>query len=1001
MRTVCLTLASILFMALAAAAAETPDVLVIDDFEKGIDRWENQDTGKLEWVDDAPQGKKALRWTASDDGIGHIVLKRLDRREIDFSQYQLLSFRIKIEGKPAWNVNPIVQQAPAVFGYRGLYYSIDTLMPFGEWFEYTQDLRRWENAWPDTYSADKQEFQFEIAQLAGSGNTRVYLDDIRLLKNPLGLERSYAGAHSTLPDGSQVTTFRVVLTNRGTAPLTVAAALRKGSLEKFRIELPQPTRLLPGQAAQAEVRVTAPAGLLANLPAWYGETAIVGFSVQEVPGLALYTELAAGTRPKQSPHPCILGTPDHVKRWQAQWADPAQRAKMDRAFQQFVARAEAALTREPAYPWLAHTGLTQCPKDGARLAEVDVPDAPFHTYQCRTCGQAFSGPLFDAGMQGWLGEHLRNAGEARDLAFAYAITGRPEFAAKAAAILRRYVEVYPKLPNMSISQGSPVFSHTSGSTPIGGTFMRQHVWLTNLAIALDFIRSANVVAESDLEAIGDKVFVPAADVMLDHKVGAMNLQWMIASAGLFAGLAADRPGLVARSMYDPHGIRNLMRVGYLPDGNWWENPSYQNVCNGIAFPVLATCLHNGILPWEPRMKDILLAPFRVYGPDGRSPTLGTGSPGSVSYSVNALHSLAGMLKDPELAWVPYHHPMWRATSSSGQPYDSYLWALTWQEPPAVPEAQTRSPIPTTTTLLPDYGGIAMRLPGSDAYCYFNYGRELVHGHRNKLSINAYAKGGWFVRNVAGGYGDNFKNFLETIASSTSVMVDGGNADWDTGELLFHRETDNAVLASAREVGAWKDVEHERSIVFTGGPLIVLDRLKADRPHRYDWLYQSALCKLDLVRDGLRECAGPLGETPLYESLVPDRSFGQPRLAAFVRADGSGLKLAFLPAGDLFSFKALGKTPGLLWRQEGASVGFAAAYWPHAKGEQGTPAIEPLPVMRDGAAVGLEAGQAVRVTTPEGNWTVLVNYTGKPLTCAGISSSDRVACQASGDKGRRE
>ena len=82
-----------------------PEVLLVDDFEKGTDAWENQDTGKLEWVSDAAEGKKALKWTAADAGIGHTVFKNVDRSKIDFSQYDLLTFWVKFEGKRIYGIS--------------------------------------------------------------------------------------------------------------------------------------------------------------------------------------------------------------------------------------------------------------------------------------------------------------------------------------------------------------------------------------------------------------------------------------------------------------------------------------------------------------------------------------------------------------------------------------------------------------------------------------------------------------------------------------------------------------------------------------------------------------------------------------------------------------------------------------------------------------------------------------------------------------------------------
>ncbi len=361
-----------------------------------------------------------------------------------------------------------------------------------------------------------------------------------------------------------------------------------------------------------------------------------------------------------------------------------------------------------------------------------------------------------------------------------------------------------------------------------------------------------------------------------------------------------------------------------------------------------------------------------------------------------LHSIGGMLTDPELAWVVYNRPMWRATSGGGRPYSSYLWALTWQSTPPIPEDKTVSPIPTGTTVLPDYGGVAMRVPDAGNYCWFHFGRELVHGHRNKLSINAYAKGEWFVRNIAGGYGDDFKDFLETVASATTIMVDGSNPDWDTGELLYQASLPGIELVAGREVGAGKDVEHERAVALAeSGLLIVVDRCAAEAEHTYDWLYHSGLTKLSLATEGLLPPPERLGESVHYRSLVPYQSFpapdgAKPLGAHLTRKDGSGLKISLLPAGELHAFKALKKYDGLLWRRQGKTVGFAAALWPYAKDEQGDVTIVSLPVSdMAGKPVSLDQAQAVRVTTRDKIYTMVVNYSATPVVADGLTGTERV------------
>ena len=301
---------------------EWPDVLVIDDFSTGMDQWESRGTGSIALVDDAELKKKVLLWTAPDDGVGRIVLKALDRQRIDFSQYDLLAFRVKTEGKPAWCINPVLQQYPAAYGFRAFYYSVDTLHPFGTWFDYTQDLTRWENvdaqavAGYSSFDPERQEFLFEVTQLEGAERTRVYLTDIRLMKNPLGVKRSYPGTWARLADGSQRTHFAVDITNHKTAPIHVTLSVPQdnpGSIRRFALEFRAETiLLLPGETREIAVAVTTPADALTQEKPWYGETARIAFGIAEVPGLSLTTELIAGTRPEAFSHPCILTDPERM-----------------------------------------------------------------------------------------------------------------------------------------------------------------------------------------------------------------------------------------------------------------------------------------------------------------------------------------------------------------------------------------------------------------------------------------------------------------------------------------------------------------------------------------------------------------------------------------------------------------------------------------------------------------------------------------------------------------
>lgn len=963
-----------------------PDVLLIDDFANGFARWENRDSGVLGLTEGRTPGQQAMLWTSTDDSDGEIVFKNLRREEVDFSQYDLLVFDLKISGRPVWNVGPRLQQHPAVYGFRGLYYSVDTLHPFDRWFTCSQDLSRWENVDDLTrngFDVERQEFSFGITQLAAAGRTEVALANIRLVKNPLGVKPSYPGRWGRLPDGSQATHFAVELENRREQALTVSLGLDAadpGTLKQFRVKVPEHAfALLPGERRVVNIDVVAPADVLKSIRPWYGETARLAVRVAEIPELVLHAELVAGTRPEAVAHPVILCDPERMKAMHKTYADAERRPGLGPALLRMVAVGEAALAYVPEYPPSAAPGRTKDPVSGGKLQRIDVPNLPFAVYQDPLSGRTYSGPLYDAGMEDWLGRHRANAATAHTLGVAYLISGRREFAQAAARILRDYIDRYLELPINAFEPGSPVGSACSGSVRIDGTFMRERIWLGHLAIALDSIRASGVLDEGEIRAISDKIFTPSAMNMMDHKIGVMNLQMMINSAALYAGMAVDNPGLVAQSFYGSHGVARMMDIGYLAEGFWWENPSYQTVMNLCAFPVMAIAVRSGMIEADERLVERLTAYYRLAGPDGFTPELGTGNAQNGALNNTVAHVFAPLIADPRLAWAAYN------TKPAPHVGELYTMAVIGGGKPRIPPEQAVNPFATGTVNFPDYGGIALRIAETNAYAYLHYGREVTHGHLNKLSVHAYGKGGWYLRNVMGGYGHNFHDFLETIASSTSIMVDGRNANRDTGELLFSETTGDYAVASARENAAWLDVRHERTVVLTCGPLILIDRCFAEAEHVYDWLYHANWTGLSL--DPLKPlAAGPerLGDSPLYSGLKPVGVFPSVGAVDWKRENGSGMRMALLPRGELFHIDVSDATrpsEGLVWRQRGRTVHYAAALWPHFSGEAGAPRIEELPVTGDGFAV--------RVTAPEGAWIVIVNYGEGSVSAAGIEATKRV------------
>ncbi len=964
-------------------------VCIVDDFATGLSAWENQDSGTLEWVADTNAGGHLL-WRSADDGIGHLRLKNPER--LDLSAYDLLRFRYRVTGKTLVNINPILQQFPFMQGYKAQYWAVDTLdVRLGEWQTYVQELDKVENSWPDTYSRTARTFEFEIHQQPGAERTVVELDDIVLQKNALALDRSYPGVWSAAADGSQRHDFAIPVRNAGDRPLSVRVASDPRSVKRATITVTDDTFALPpGGTGLVTVAVVFPPAAIKASPPYYGEMAAIEFHVQGDPPLVLRTMLPAGIRPAAATHPSILCDAAHALELRAAFQDPARRKTLNPIFGILATEAQKALLYPPSYPPLANIarGYKECLIDQTNLVAVSMPNLPEPTYQCPFCGRFYRGLFYQAAMENWYGKHLDNASAAYHAGIGYLFTGDPAYARKAADILRGYTNTYLALPVAALTAGVHAPIASSGATRIAGSFMQEQNWLTRLAVGLDCIWDSGALSEADKRAIAVKVFEPSANLMMNHRVGLMNLQWMIDRAGVFAGMAAENPALVARALYGDHGIARLLEEGFLKDGFWRENPSYINVMANEGYPVLGALFGNGILPYTPEMDLRYKSMWHLAAADGRFPTLGTGGPPTLDIFANGVKAIAHLSGDPEIAWIDRQNPQ---VKNVGMYFSSVAAAFQAKGTRLPPGAER--PIRPVTTNLADYGVAVLRVPQSDAYAALAWGRHLVHGHYNKLSVNAYGKGGWYVRNLWGGYGAGFSDFVEPTASASTLMVNGRSQDADTGELLFLDSTPAAQLASAREAGAWKDLEHERTVVLTADWMLVLDRVLADKATTIDWLYHGqGMGKADALgwADGPAALPGPapiLGTNACYAFFAPveGRSLARPETSLlYRRPNGTGAALHLLAeSADAALFRTgSSRWPheGLIFRQKGSDVSFAALFEPLATNEPPRCSIERAALLhgKTGQPVSLRDAQAVVVHAGEKQFLAVVNYTGIPL-----------------------
>lgn len=492
---------------------------------------------------------------------------------------------------------------------------------------------------------------------------------------------------------------------------------------------------------------------------------------------------------------------------------------------------------------------------------------------------------FRAGL-GWK-KYLEYPGNAADnLGQAYLFTGDESYATQAIAYFSLMAAQYPLLPLNKAFElpwaGGPATLGASrwanGSTYGGSMFMRLQSRLLNM------VSESPSWTDPARAAVYTNFAVPYCLEVIKFN-GGMNNQTDIGNHNvLLMGFAFQDAGLVKWALEHDGGI--LPRLTDIDaDGFSSEGRPIGYHMAGMAeyMPSLAYLKNSGLdvpVPWD-RLLAALRMPFLRAALNGRIPNTGD----CARWQNAALNPHADYILDvfPQEKWLDLVAAgtapvakIRRFKQGGGEPDKARWMSLLSKTPQLFPHA-----------------GMAILRAGdtsnTQVMTTLDYGRNIYHGHLDRLQVTLMAYGKTFthgfgsVYNVGAGGMTNGPAVLKDVNWASSlfqnvILVDQESQNPAIGKLLAWNAQPDRQVAAARVDGIRPGVSHTRALVLADGLLVILDRIASEQSHQYDWVYHN----FGDLTPGAGWTAGP-APAPLGTS----KNVGYPAIQELKRLSGTG------------------------------------------------------------------------------------------------------------------
>lgn len=623
-----------------------------------------------------------------------------------------------------------------------------------------------------------------------------------------------------------------------------------------------------------------------------------------------------------------------------------------------------------------HNQWYQCDKCQLALQTVDATH-----HQCPKCRTVYSGEPYDDVL--FSKTHYANLRRALDASWAYAVTGRAEFAADSRAVLLGYAERYSKYPyHDNQRKAGPTGGHLNEQT-LG----EANMLATYIAPAVDLLHDEAALSPDDRKRINDGLLRPMMKNIAKHEAGKSNWQsWHNAALFAAGALLGDQQAMRFTIESPSQGFLNQMRVSVSGEGMWYENSwSYH------AYTLQSLTLHAefarrcGVDLWKQTpLRKMFTLPMRYEMPDGSLPRFGDAVGASKGVAQNDLECAYHAFKDPVL--LP-------ALSTS----PTLLSALYGRDTSARAKAA-----PLSSEVFPGAGHAILRSQSgaglAAAITFGPYGG--FHGHFDKLSFVLFGHGRELGVDPGRAASQAYRLPIHThwykgSISHNVVLVNGKSQGPAEGRLRSFGANDDRAIAVAECDKAYDGVKHRRMLYVGPAYALVVDDVSASKASTFEWIYHNRGKSAEVSRgktdiqptDGNAKFAALKGKPGQeYVNWTIEGSTNEPIRAVFQDGDfatvltAAGGAETLVCAGDGVGASLEERVPLVLLRRSGQRAVFAVAIEPTKNGSGPGVASAVEVDSKDGAIkVKVVVGKATEEFTIEADGSCQLKWSNGTLT----------------------
>ena len=644
---------------------------------------------------------------------------------------------------------------------------------------------------------------------------------------------------------------------------------------------------------------------------------------------------------KDAKHPVVACTPEELGRLRAAWN---QTGPAHDVLAGILSRADRAIKQPLSFPPRGgqHNQWYQC--DACQIGLKTLDDAH---HQCPRCKKVYTGePYDDVVFERRHGTNLRNMADA---AWAWAITGRKEYAEFAAKVLLGYAERYTKYPYHSNTIGKDTAKSRSGGHLFEQTLNEAASMSLEIAPAYDLIHDSGVLSAQDHEAIRTGLILPMLRNIDKNKSGKSNWQTWHNAAFIWGGGVLGDEAWVHQAIEDPaNGFAFQMRASVSSDGMWYENSWGYHFYTLHALVLMAEGGRRlGVDLWShPTLRRMFTLPVRCTMADGSLPRFGD--------DVNSSALGSGWLL--EAAWHATKDPALEPLLPGSPDLQAVLFGRT-----PVPHDRPRI---EGSEVLRGAGHAILRTCGeaglSAAITFGPYGG--FHGHFDKLTFVFFGWGKELGVDPGRAASQAYRlpvhtHWYKATLGHNAVLVDAAPQRPAEGELEAFGAAESYAAVVASCGAAYPGVRHRRLLCMTPTYLAVLDDLAADKERRFDWIYHN---RGSAVRCAAATKDDTLGETYPGREYVHHVRSGTADGPLRIEFAGDGVTTHLVAApqpqtevriGDGVGASIEDRVPLAMLTRRGAAARFACV-------------LEPVATDRPPAVTGValdETGGTIRIT----------------------------------------